>query len=331
MSKGAHAEEPARVSPFEREPEREVPAMRRHRTIARGILLAALLGLMAGPAAARLDPGKLPKRAVAPTPTNTKVGTAPGQRLIFPVLGKSRYTNDFGDARGQGRHEGIDIMAPRKALAVAAEAGTVKYHFGSSRAGCMLYLHGDSGATYLYVHLNNDVGMTNDNRGRCAPGTAFAPGLKSGARVAAGEPVGFVGDSGDADGVEPHLHFELHPSGGAAVSPFKQLNRAWRLLFAAPRKGQTSLWLKGSVLAQQGEAFKVQVNSLGVRTTGLKLNGISRPVSLSVAPYTVIQTALGNLAGDKRATVWTEIAPVTLDAQLGKPGALTAERVLLSR
>jgi hypothetical protein len=207
----------------------------------------------------------------------------------------------------------------------------VKYHFGSQRAGCMLYLNGDSGTTYLYVHLNNDVGTTNDNRGSCAPGTAFAPGLKSGARVAAGEPIGFVGDSGDADGVEPHLHFELHPGGGAAVNPFTQLNRAWRLLFAAPRKGETSLWLKGSVLAQQAEAFKVQVSSLGVRKTGLKLNGISRPVSLGVSPFTVIEKAVGELAGEGRATVWTEIAPVTLAAQLGKPGALVAQRVLLSR
>jgi hypothetical protein len=122
----------------------------------------------------------------------------------------------------------------------------------------------------------------------------------------------------------------MHPNDGAAASPFTSLNRAWRLLFAAPRKGDTSLWLKGDVLAQQSEALKVNVRSLGVRTTGLKLNGISRPVSLGVSPFTVIQTAIGQLAGNKRATVWTEIAPVTLDAQLGKPGALMAERILLS-
>jgi hypothetical protein len=329
MRKHVPAETRARVSHFEREPERQVPVMTRHRTIARLFLLAAILGLTAGPAAARLDPGNGSKRTIAPKRKSDEAALA--KRIIFPVLGRSRYGDDYGDARGQGRHEGIDIMAPRRALAVAAETGRVKFHAGSARAGCMLYLHGESGTTYLYVHLNNDLGNTNDNRGRCVAGTAFAPGLTSGARVAAGEPVGFVGDSGDANGIEPHLHFEVHPNDGASTNPFKHLNRAWRLLFAAPRRGQTSLWLKGSVLERQTEAFKVQVNSLGVRATGLKLNGISRPVSLFVSPLTVIESAVGSLAGDKRATVWTEIAPVTLDALLGKPGALTAERVLLSR
>jgi hypothetical protein len=299
--------------------------MRRRRTTARLILLLAIVGLTAGPAAAIPDPGYLPKRAKAATGAQQA-----GKRMIFPVLGRSRYMNDFGAPRHQGPHQGIDIMAPRKALALAAEPGRVKFQITSAAAGCMLYLNGDSGATYVYIHLNNDLGMTNDNRGRCAPGIAFAPGLKSGTRVAAGEPVGFVGDSGDADGISPHLHFEMHPNDGAAANPFTSLNRAWRLLFAAPRKGETSLWLKGDVLAQQSEALKVNVRSLGVRTTGLKLNGISRPVSLGVSPFTVIQTAIGQLAGNKRATVWTEIAPVTLDAQLGKPGALMAERILLS-
>ncbi|MDP9490919.1 MAG: M23 family metallopeptidase [Actinomycetota bacterium] len=301
--------------------------MRRRRTTARGILLLAIVGLTAGPAGAIPDPGYLPKKAKA----TAAGGQQAGKRMIFPVLGKSRYMNDFGAPRHQGTHQGIDIMAPRKALALAAEAGRVKFHITSANAGCMLYLHGESGTTYLYIHLNNDRGMTNDNRGRCAPGIAFAPGLKSGQRVAAGEPVGFVGDSGDANGIEPHLHFEMHPNDGAAANPFKNLNRAWRLLFAAPRKGETSLWLKGDVLAQQAEALKVNVNSLRVRTTGLKLNGISRAVSLSISPFTEIETAVGNLAGDKKATIWTEIFANTLDAQLGKPGAITAERVLLSR
>lgn len=302
--------------------------MRRHRTTARVILFATVIGLTAGPAAARLDPGGPARRQSAPP---AKSGSSLGNRIIFPVLGRSHYGNDYGDPRPQGRHEGIDIVAPRKALAVAAEAGRVKFHVGSGRAGCMLYLNGVSGTTYVYIHLNNDLGTTNDNRGSCAPGTAFAPGLKSGARVAAGEPVGFVGDSGDADGVQPHLHFEVHPNDGRSTNPFPYLNRGWRLLFAAPRRGETSLWLKGTMIAQQSEAMKVQVTSLGVRATGLKLNGISRPVSLGVSPLTVIERMVGAVTTKERATVWTEIAPVTLDALLGKPGALTAKRVLLGR
>lgn len=301
--------------------------MRRHRTTARGVLLLAIAGLTAGPAAAIPDAGYVPAKAKAVASGNQQGG----KRMIFPVLGTFRYGNDYGDPRGQGRHQGIDIVAPRKALAIAAEAGRVKFHVTSSRAGCMLYLHGDSGTTYLYIHLNNDLGTTNDNTGGCKPGVSFAPGLKSGMKVAAGEPIGFVGDSGDANGIQPHLHFEMHPNDGASINPYTHLNRAWRLLFAAPRRGETSLWLKGDVLAQQAEALRVNVKSLGVRTTGLKLNGISRPVSLGISPFTEIQKAVGTLAGDKRATIWTELFVNTLDAQLGKPGAITAKRVLLSR
>ena len=51
----------------------------------------------------------------------------------------------------------------------------------------------------------------------------------------------------------------------------------------------------------------------------------------SLSPFTVIQNVAGQLAGTSRATVWTEIFPNTLAAQLGKPGAITAERVLFSR
>jgi len=93
----------------------------------------------------------------------------------------------------------------------------------------MLYLYGQSGTTYQYIHLNNDVTRRNDNRGSCVAGVAYAPGLRSGDEVQGGQLLGFVGDSGDADGLHPHLHFELHPGGGAAVSPYPWLVRAERL------------------------------------------------------------------------------------------------------
>ncbi len=147
-------------------------------------------------------------------------------RLIFPIVGQTSYSDDFGDPRGQGSHQGNDILADRQAPVVAVEAGRVVFWTTSASAGCMLYLYGRSGTTYLYIHLNNDLTAKNDNRGSCVPGVSYAPGLKDGQNVEAGELVAYVGDSGDANGLHPHLHFELHPGDGKAVSPYPWLRKA---------------------------------------------------------------------------------------------------------
>ncbi|MGM3932421.1 M23 family metallopeptidase, partial [Salmonella sp. NW378] len=84
---------------------------------------------------------------------------------------------------------------------------------------------------YEYIHLNNDLTMRDDNRGRCVERTAYA--VKNGTRVAAGQQIGFVGDSGDVDGAHPHLHFEVHPNGGKATDPHPYLQTAQKLLFVA--------------------------------------------------------------------------------------------------
>ena len=183
------------------------------RTTARGLLLTVIALLLSAGVAAASPSASVP-------------------RIVFPILGDATWTDDFGDPRGQGGHEGNDIMAPRRALVLAAEAGTVEFHTTSARAGCMLYLNGKSGTQYLYVHLNNDLTDGNDNQGRCVPGVSYAKGLKNGAKVAAGEVIAYNGDSGDANGINPHLHFEVHPGGGGAVSPFPQLKKARRLLLA---------------------------------------------------------------------------------------------------
>src|SRR5262249_51172157 len=153
---------------------------------------------------------------------------AEAPRLIFPVVGQATYSDDFGLPRAGGPHQGIDILAARKAPAVAVEAGKVEFWTTSASAGCMLYLKGQSGTVYQYIHLNNDHGKGNDNRGKCVPGVAYAPGLADGSWVVAGQQVGFVGDSGDANGIHPHLHFEVHPGGKAAIDPFTHLNQAQR-------------------------------------------------------------------------------------------------------
>src|SRR5918996_6670112 len=93
--------------------------LRPPRPTARSLFLAAFLaaGLLAGTASA---------------------ATAKVPRLIFPVVGSASYINDFNSPRGNGRHGATDIMAPKRSLAVAAEAGRVKFLTTSWRGGCML-------------------------------------------------------------------------------------------------------------------------------------------------------------------------------------------------
>ena len=196
---------------------REPDAIRR-RTLARLALSFLVTGALTG---------TLVEPAVAGVP-----------KLVFPIVGNATYEDDFGDPRGQGSHEGNDMMAPWKSSVDAVEAGRIKIWTSSSRAGCMLYLYGKSGTTYLYIHLNNDLTKNNDNDGGCKQGVSFAPGLEDGAQVRAGELIGYVGDSGDADGIDHHLHFELHPGDGGAVSPYRHLRSAEKLLFALPEGGR---------------------------------------------------------------------------------------------
>ena len=283
--------------------------MQRRRMTARRTLLASALAVLAVPAAAP---------AVPPDP-----GRASAPAAIFPVLGSVRYTNDFGQARGKSRHEGIDIVAPRKAVAVAVEAGTVKLWHGSGAAGCMLYLHGVSGTTYLYIHLNNDLGSGNDNRGKCVAGVAFAPGLRDGARVEAGQHVGYVGDSSDADEITPHLHFELHPGGGAAVDQYAFLRSARRLLLSAKPGATFTLAPTGKVASFDGATLTIKVERVRSWPGGRLVRQDSPAIAVSAS-----QLALSDSVPTKKpVTVWTAPAPATLDAQLGLPGALQAERV----
>lgn len=298
-----------------------------HRTSARGTLfltLAALFSLgLATASSQAASSGKVPP-------------------LVFPILGEATWTDDFGDARGQGSHEGNDLLAPRRALALAAEAGRVKFWTTSARAGCMLYLDGASGTQYLYIHLNNDLTDENDNRGTCVPGVAYAKGLASGDKVAAGEPIGFVGDSGDANGTSTHLHFEVHPDGGGATNPFPHLKRASRLLFAAARGTTFTAAVTGKVVAAAAGDLQVSVDQVRWWPGGRKSRQPGQKLTVFVpetASVEGVATAPGGLAyptidlllRGSTVTVWTEPAKVTLAAQTGVEGALSAARVVLKR
>jgi Peptidase family M23 len=276
-----------------------------------------------------------------PKPVPWKPGPNPSpapkrKQIVFPVLGTVEFSNDFGAPRAQGPHQGIDILAPRRALALAAEAGRVRFYSGSARGGCMLYLDGRSGTQYLYIHLNNDLTDGNDNRGGCKVGVAFPAGLKSGARVTAGQPIGYVGDSGDANGIHPHLHFELHPKGGRAVNPYRSLISARRLLFYAPRDSEFALQLSATVISATPTSIRVRVNTLRMTTSSLVLRRLDRPLTLAVPDWASIERGANGQAASltsavrgERVSIATELAMVTPDAQAGKSGAISAERVVL--
>jgi hypothetical protein len=257
--------------------------------------------------------------------------------IVFPVVGPYQYTNDFGDPRPQGHHEGNDILAPKKSTVVAVEDGKIKFWTTSARAGCMLYLYGASGTTYLYIHLNNDVTMANDNKGKCVPGGSYWPGLKDGAKVVAGQAIGILGDSGDADGT-PHLHFEIHPHDGGPVNPFPHLNRANRLLFSAPPGSAVSLSLKGTILAASETQLRMKVATATLFPAGITLLGLKKPVTLTIPTTALVDvggSAAGKVAGHvnvvagKQAIVLTQAVKTTLDTQEAKDGAFSVARIAL--
>ncbi len=138
-------------------------------------------------------------------------------RYVFPVYGQSSFTNTFGSPRADtGWHHGEDIFSSLGAPLLAVSDGTIFSVGWNDVGGYRLWLRDKQGNQFYYAHLS-----------------AFSPLAQNGSEVKAGDVVGFMGNSGDAQGTPYHLHFEIHPLGmlhmgyDGVVAPYPYL-LAWR-------------------------------------------------------------------------------------------------------
>jgi murein DD-endopeptidase MepM/ murein hydrolase activator NlpD len=183
------------------------------------------------------QPAATAPTAAEPGPTTTTTIPTPGPapipvascsyvyRMQWPVLGGGAVLSVFGAERDLGarRHAGVDISAPKMTPVVAVRDGTVKVIHADRGDCCSVGITHDDGWSSFYLHLNNDLDGSDDG-----DGVGIRPDLLVGTRVVAGEVIGWVGDSGNAEPSTPHLHFELRMRNGVAIDPLASLRWAFR-------------------------------------------------------------------------------------------------------
>jgi hypothetical protein len=106
---------------------------------------------------------------------------------------------------------------------LAAVDGTVTRVRYENRgtAGAVITIAGADGWYYNYFHVNNDTPGTDD--GLATPERQVVPPLAVGSQVRAGQVIGYMGDSGNAEGSVPHVHFEIRQPDRRPVNPYHSL------------------------------------------------------------------------------------------------------------
>lgn len=160
------------------------------------------------------------------SPAVSRAQEADVRNIVFPVFGSASYSNDWQAQRIGHLHQGNDIFGTKHQPLIAAVDGTVKFvPYPEPSYGWMVSIEDSDGYEYWYLHINNDDPGTDDG---IAPAQfAYAFGMRSGWPVKAGQLIGYMGDSGNAESTRSHLHFEIHRPDGNAINPYLSLQAAY--------------------------------------------------------------------------------------------------------
>jgi len=246
--------------------------------------------------------------------------------IVFPIVGRAGYYDGFGACRdGCSReHHGIDIATYGwKGLpVVASHDGTVvKTTYDQRLAGCAVILVGDDGWESRYVHLNTDFPGTDRSGYSC-----LAPGIEVGTEVAAGQIIGWVGDSGNAENTIPHIHFEIRTPSGIPVDAYESLNAARTIEFDWLSLDPSTAY--NTVVA----ANYTEIESTTVivsATEALKLSSNENAASVYHTPVIVIDESNPDSALEQITRLDLDRAIVRTDLDSGWISALVAPLVNL--
>lgn len=132
---------------------------------------------------------------------------APSNNSLPLPLPKVRFADTWGGARSRGRkHEGVDIFAPRGTPILSTTRGKVLTVGPNTLGGRTVMILGPAGVRHYYAHLQRYADV------------------KRGDWIPAGQVIGYVGDSGNAKGTPPHLHYGIYTPSGA-VNPYPLLQK----------------------------------------------------------------------------------------------------------
>jgi murein DD-endopeptidase MepM/ murein hydrolase activator NlpD len=215
-------------------------------------------------------PGKLPP--LLPVPKGLDVRLTSGG-YVFPIYGPTAFGDTFGAGRADtGWHHGEDLFAPLGAPILAVTDGTVFSVGWNDIGGLRVWLRDRHGNEFYYAHLS-----------------AFSQLAVNGKQVQAGDVLGFVGNTGDAEHTPYHLHFEIHPASmldegyDGVVAPYRYLV-AWQKLsdvMIAGVAGWAAPIAPGASAPRPG-AILLQVSDIS-RASGLEPGSLRRAMREAAA------------------------------------------------